>query len=59
MARLLRSNLARVEQHAHTLHGEVLALGALEVPQLAQAEDRYNVVDFSNQLFSIWILFHG
>ena len=44
MAQLLRSNLARIEQHAHTLHGEVLALGALEVPQLAQAEDRYNVV---------------
>ena len=57
MAQLLRSNLARIEQHAHTLHGEVLTLGALEVPQLAQAEERYNVVDCSNQLFSIWILF--
>ena len=55
MAQLLRSNLARIEQHAHTLHGEVLALGALEVPQLAQAEDRYNVVDCSTQLLSIWI----
>ena len=50
MARLLRSNLARVEQHADTLHGEVLALGALEVPQLVQAEDRYDVVDCSTQL---------
>ena len=57
MAQLLRSNLARIEQHAHTLHGEVLALGALEVPQLAQAEDRYTVVVVkcnSTELFSIW-----
>ena len=54
---LLGSNLARIKQHAHTLHGEVLALGALEVPQLAQAEDRYTVVVVkcnSTELFSIW-----
>ena len=43
---------AGVEQEADALHGEVLALGALEVPQLAQAEDRYNVVNCSTQLFS-------
>ena len=35
--------LAVVEQQAHALHREVLALGALEVPQLAQAEKRENI----------------
>ena len=35
--------LAVVEQQAHALHREVLALGALEVPQLAQAEERENI----------------
>ena len=31
--------LTGVEQEVHALHGEVLALGALEVPQLTQAEE--------------------
>ena len=33
--------LAVVEQQAHALHREVLALAALEVSQLAQAEGKY------------------
>ena len=35
--------VAGVEQQAHALHREVLALAALEVPQLAQAEERENI----------------